>query len=56
MATSLCVWRSSVCPWITAGNCAEEYRRANRIDPGVEPWADTTADLEPVLTHLYRRR
>jgi uncharacterized protein with HEPN domain len=26
--------------WITAGNCAEEYRRANQIDPGVEPWAE----------------
>lgn len=26
--------------WITAGNCAEEYRRVNQIDPGVEPWAE----------------
>lgn len=26
--------------WITAGNCAEEYRQANQIDPGVEPWAE----------------
>jgi uncharacterized protein with HEPN domain len=28
--------------WITAGYCAEEYRRANQIDPGVEPWAELT--------------
>jgi hypothetical protein len=28
--------------WITAGNCVEEYRRANHIDPGVEPWAELT--------------
>lgn len=20
--------------------CAEEYRRANQIDPGIEPWAE----------------
>jgi uncharacterized protein with HEPN domain len=26
--------------WVSAGNCAEEYRRANQIDPGVEPWAE----------------
>jgi hypothetical protein len=26
--------------WIAAGNCAEEYRRANQIDPGVEPRAE----------------
>jgi hypothetical protein len=26
--------------WISAGNCAEEYRRASGIDPGVEPWAE----------------
>lgn len=24
--------------WISAGNCAEEYRRASQIDPGVELW------------------
>ena len=28
--------------WITAGNCAEEYRRANQTDPGVDPWAELT--------------
>ena len=27
--------------WITAGNCAEEYRRGGQIDPGVEPWAES---------------
>jgi len=26
--------------WISAGNAAEEYRRAARIDAGVEPWAE----------------
>jgi uncharacterized protein with HEPN domain len=26
--------------WISAGNSAEEYRRANQIDPGVEPWTE----------------
>jgi uncharacterized protein with HEPN domain len=29
--------------WITSGNCAEEYRRAAQIDPGVEPWAELAA-------------
>ncbi len=26
--------------WITAGNAAEEYRRAVSVDVGVEPWAE----------------
>jgi len=29
--------------WITAGNAAEEYRRAVGIDPGIEPWAEMIA-------------
>lgn len=29
--------------WITAGNTAEEYRRAAGVDPGVEPWAELAA-------------
>jgi uncharacterized protein with HEPN domain len=28
--------------WISAGNSAEEYRRASHTDPGVEPWAELT--------------
>jgi uncharacterized protein with HEPN domain len=26
--------------WITAGNVAEEYRRASAVEAGVEPWAE----------------
>lgn len=26
--------------WISAGNAAEEHRRAARIDAGIEPWAE----------------
>jgi len=26
--------------WITAGNAAEEYRRAAGVDAGMEPWAE----------------
>lgn len=26
--------------WITAGNAAEEYRRAAGVDIGLEPWSD----------------
>ncbi len=26
--------------WITAGNAAEEFRRATSVDAGVEPWAE----------------
>lgn len=29
--------------WITAGNTAEEYRRAADIDAGIEPWAQLVA-------------
>ena len=29
--------------WIVAGNTAEEYRRAARIDAGVEPWSEFSA-------------
>ena len=29
--------------WITAGNTAEEYRRAAGIDSGVEPWSELVA-------------
>lgn len=29
--------------WITAGNVAEEYRRAAGVDAGVEPWAELAA-------------
>ncbi len=29
--------------WITAGNTAEEYRRAAGVDDGVEPWSELAA-------------
>jgi uncharacterized protein with HEPN domain len=29
--------------WITAGNAADEYRRAAGIDAGVEPWSELVA-------------
>lgn len=36
--------------WITAGNAAEEYRRSEGIDAGVEPWAELTG-FRNLLAH-----
>jgi uncharacterized protein with HEPN domain len=36
--------------WITAGNTAEEYRRATAIAAGIDPWAQLYA-FRSVLAH-----